>query len=235
MADERRYGEEEVRAILDLAVTGDSLEGRSEEAGEHGFTLSEVQDIALEVGVAPQRVAEAARSIDFQSDVLSSRRSLGMPVELGRVLDVHREVTEDEWGHVVAELRNAIGERGQVMSRGGIREWAAGTFHAFLQPTETGHRILLRVHKEGARLQNALGAGILSLGLVLLAWIVSGTSPPVVEVSMLLSMALGGGLLVSGLLSLPRWTRLREGQLEHVVSRIAALLQEPAQELPPRP
>jgi hypothetical protein len=235
MADERRYDEKEVRAILDLAVTGDSLEGRSEEASEHGLTLNEIKEIALEVGVVPTRVAEAARSLEFHSAVLPTRRSIGMPLELGRVLDVRREVTEDEWRLIVAELRDAIGEQGQIMSRGGIREWTAGTFQAVLEPTHRGHRICLRVHKEGARLGNAVGSGILAVGLILLAWIVSGTSPPIVEVSMLLSMAIGGGILVSGLLSLPRWTRLREGQLEHVVDRVTALLAEPAHEPPPRP
>ena len=231
MADERRYREDEVNDIIDLALTGDELDGAIE-TDQDGLTLKEVQEIGLEVGIVPARVADAARSLELRRDVLAGRRSLGMAIEVGRVIDVRREVTDVEWDLIVAEFRNAVGEHGRVMAHGGVREWAAGAFQASLEPTETGHRIRLRTQKEGARVQNALGFAGLVSGSVLLAWIVSGTSPPAVEMAMLMSMASGVGLLVSSWLSLPRWTRLREGQLEHIVDRVSALLDKPTQEPP---
>ena len=59
MAEERRYGEEEIREILDVAVSREEVGARAV-SDESGLTLAELQEVGLEVGVDPRRIAEAA-------------------------------------------------------------------------------------------------------------------------------------------------------------------------------
>ena len=164
-------------------------------------------------------------------DARSSRRtSLGMPVSVSRVIELPRAVTDREWELLVAELRETFGARGQVASHGGVREWTNGNLHAFLEPTETGHRLRLRTHKGGALALNRMGVTGLAMGLILLTmFLTTGPSPVRLELVMMLLVGFGGGALASNILSLPRWAREREGQMEYLAGRVGALLGEPPQ------
>ena len=121
MADERKYREEEVKEIFDLATNRDDF-GRAAVADEGGLTLAELQEVGLEVGVEPGRIADAALALETRRGVLPRRTSLGMPVSVGRVIELPRAVTDREWEVLVAEFRETFGARGQVTSHGGVRE-----------------------------------------------------------------------------------------------------------------
>ncbi len=239
MADERKYREEEVREIFDLAASRNEV-GRPAVSDEGGLTLAELQEVGLEVGMEPRRIAEAALAVDTRRGVLPRRTSLGMPISVGRVIELPGAVTDREWELLVAELRETFGARGQVTSHGGVREWTNGNLHACLEPTETGHRLCLRTRKGGAIALNATGVAGLSIGLGLLAAdaiaevfgssVFTGdflTGPGIVLP--LLLAGVGVAALASNLLGLPRWAREREGQMEYLASRVGALLGEPPQ------
>ncbi len=229
MAEERRYREDEVKEIFDLASRTDEA-GRSAVFDESGLTLSELQEVGLEVGVEPSRIADAALTLDTRRNVLPRRTSLGMPISIGRVIDLPRAVTDREWDVLVAELRETFGARGQVTSHGGVREWSNGNLHAFLEPTSTGHRLRLRTLKGGARALNGLGVAGLAAGLIMLtAFLTGASSPPGMELAMMWLMGMGGGALVANLLRLPRWAHEREGQMEYLAGRVEALLAKPPQ------
>ena len=53
------------------------------------------------------------------------------------------------------------------------------------------------------------------------------TGPGIVIPLML--AGIGMATLASNLLRLPRWARVREGQMEHLAGRVGALLEEPPQ------
>jgi len=59
----RRYGDDEVREIFNLATTGGTAD-RSLPAESGGLTLDELQHIGREAGIEPARVAEAAATLD---------------------------------------------------------------------------------------------------------------------------------------------------------------------------
>ena len=168
MADERKYREEEVGEIFDLATSRHEV-GRPSSSDEGGLTLAELQEVGLEVGIEPSRIAEAALAVDKRRGVLPRRTSLGMPTSVGRVIELPGAVTDRKWELLIAELRETSGARGEVTAHGGVREWANGDLNAFLEPTETGHRLRLRARKGAAIVLNAMGVVGVSMGLGLLA------------------------------------------------------------------
>jgi hypothetical protein len=226
MTDERKYRDDEVKEIFDLAVTSDELD-RIAVPDEDGLTLEELQEVGLEVGVDPSRVAEAALVLDSRRDVLTRRTSLGLPISVGRVIELPRSVTDHEWDILVSALRETFGSRGKVSSNGGIREWTHGTLHAFLEPTETGHRLRLQTRKIGASFSTRVGATGLAVGLSLITVLLTtGQSPVFMELALISSILIGGGALGPNVLRLPRWARKREGQMEDIASRVRALIGE---------
>jgi hypothetical protein len=226
MTDERKYREEEIREIFDLAVSRDEV-GRPAVSDEGGLTLAELQEVGLEVGVEPERIAEAALAVDTRREVLPRRTYLGMPISVGRIVELPRAVTDREWEILVGEFRETFGARGRVASHGGVREWTNGNLHVFLEPTETGHRLRLRTLKGGAKALMTLGVAGLATALILLTVILTtGTSPVSRELALIFSAGIGGAALASNALSLPRWAREREGQMEYIAGRVGALLGE---------
>jgi hypothetical protein len=226
MTNERRYRDEEVKEILGLAANR-AEDGQPAFSNEGGLTLSELQEVGLEVGMDPGRIADAAFAVDTRRQVLPRRTSLGMPVSVGRVIELPRTVTDREWELLVAELRETFGARGQVTSHGGVREWTDGSLRAFLEPTETGHRLRLRTHKGGAMALNRMGIAGLAMGLILLTmFLTTGPSPVRLELVMMLLVGMGGGVLATNSVSLPRWAREREGQMEYLAGRVRALIEE---------
>src|SRR5688572_6230223 len=173
MANERRYGEEEVREILDVATSREDVEA-SVPSGEQGMTLAEIQEIAAQVGVAPRQIEDAALLVDARRAAVPRRTSMGMPVSVGRVIELPRALTDREWELLVVELRETFQAKGRVSAQGSIREWRNGNLHASVEPTETGHRLRLGTTKSGATAMNRLGVvgvgvGLLSVPIVMLA------------------------------------------------------------------
>ena len=82
MVDERTYQEDEVSEIFALAASASDA-GLPPLADQHGLTLEELQEVGREVGLAPERIAEAAATLDARPEVLPRRRLLGVPVVCG--------------------------------------------------------------------------------------------------------------------------------------------------------
>ena len=225
MTEERKYQEEEIKEILGLAV-------RSEQVGplsipdERGLTLAEIQDVGREVGVEPGRIARAALALEARRELLPRGRFVGIPVSVGRTIDLPRDVTDREWAVLVGELRATFGARGEVTEHGGIREWSNGNLHAFLEPTATGTRLRLTTRKGNASAMITTGAAGVVLGLALLTLFIFEDLGRASLVIPALMAAFGGGTVVSSMLRLPRWAGEREGQMNHIADRVAALLEE---------
>ncbi len=232
MTNERKYRDEEVKEIFDLAVGTDDV-GRPAVSDGGGLTLAELQEVGLEVGMDPGRIAEAAFAFDARREVLPRRTYLGVPTSVGRIVDLPRALTDREWEVLVGELRETFGARGEVSSHGGVREWTNGNLHAFLEPTATGHRLRLRTHKGSAMPLITIGAAGLALGLTLVTLFVFEELGRAAIVLPLLMAGMGGGVLAANMLNLPRWAREREGQMEYIAGRVGALVgQRPQQEEP---
>ncbi len=81
----------------------------------------------------------------------TGRRVLGLPLGVGRTVELGRKLTDEEWDHLVVDLRETFDARGQVRQDGSLRQWTNGNLQALLEPTPTGDRLRLRTMNGNAR------------------------------------------------------------------------------------
>lgn len=222
--DERRYGEEEVAAIFEAAANPRASGGRAV-ASTDGFSLTELQAIGREAGIAPERIAEAAAALDVRGRAAAPRRTqMGIPLSVGRVIDLPRAPTDREWETLVAELRETFAAQGKDRSHGAVRAWTNGNLHAYVEPTATGYRLRLGTLNGNAVAIGRLGIAALLAGLVIVVSLFLTGDGEEALASAVFFAALGVFLLGMNGLNVPRWAREREEQMEYVAARALTLI-----------
>lgn len=223
MTNERRYADAEVAEIFQAAATPRTSGSRALAPSMSGFSLAELQAIGGEVGIEPERIAEAAAALEVRGAAAPRRTYLGMPVSVGRTVDLPRAPTDGEWEILVAELRATFGARGKDRSSGGLRAWTNGHLHAYVEPTETGYRLRLGTTKGGAVQSSQMGVVGVVAGLVLSILLFAEVLDEDLVVLLIASLV-GAFALAMNALRLPRWAREREEQMEHIAARARALI-----------
>ena len=227
MTEERRYRDAEVSEIFERAAAAPKRSRVANPVG--GLTLAELQSIGEEVGVPAGRIAEAAAVVDRRANVVPARKDLGMPISVGRVMEVGRAPTDREWALIVAELRRTFNAQGRESSEGEFRSWRNGKLQAHIEPTERGHRFRIGTLKTDGAPLNRMAIGAWILGAVAAAPFFLGVAGP----DLVGPMALfGSGSVALGYnaLRLPRWASERERQMDHMLERVAAVLSGPPRE-----
>jgi len=218
MAD-RRYNDKEMATIFRAATEGPQSPLRDVRT-EEGLTLADLQAIGREVGISPDAVAQAAQALDIRQGA-ASRTFLGLPIGVARTVNLNRRLTDQEWEHLVVQLREAFNARGTTRSDGSLRQWTNGNLQVLLEPTETGHRLRFRTLHGAARA--SIGAGFAALAMtatVATATAIRGhLSDAIPGIALLLTM--GVGMIANGALRLPRWARLRGRQMDALAAQIA--------------
>lgn len=210
---ERRFSEDEIEAILHRAVAkGGTAEG--EQLTYEGLTLAELKDVGREVGIPAERIEEAARSLDRPGRV---RRTLGLPLSVGRTVALQRAPTDAEWDGLVADLRATFGATGTVHRDGGLRGWTNGNLHAWIEPDGSGYRLRMGTSKGSARQLGAAGVGMLGMSGVLGTLTAVGADVPLAGAGALLAM--GVGILVAALGGVPAWASTRLEQMDGLANR----------------
>lgn len=219
---ERRYSEDEIRRIFGAASDRDGSRARAYSPAD-GLTLPELQSIGREVGLDPALVAEAATALDAVASRVR-RTSLGMPIEVGRMVELPAAPTDEQWESLVAELRSTFRARGRVSRHGGLREWWNGNLHACIEAGEGRTWLRLGTRKSGAGSLNALGVtGVVTGAVAFGGMLLSGGLLDAVFVPTMISAA-GVGALLANMLRLPPWARTREQQMEHIAARARAIV-----------
>ena len=225
MSNERRYQDHEIRQILDLAIGQEEGPPHSLAAAD-GLTLLELQEVGRDVGLPPERIAQAVAAFETRGEFVPRGTSLGLPTAVGRVVPLPRSPSDREWELLIGELRTAFGGKGDVTSHGGLREWSHGSMQAFIEPTETGHRLRL-TDSNAAAAGIVLGGFVLAFALLILVVLLGKDVPDFkLAVPAFLSL-LGGGLVAGSAMSLPRWARGQESRMEHISRRAVSLLALP--------
>ncbi len=229
---DRRYTEEEVAAIFERAAEAQQTARRQLPPGE-GMTLADLQAIGREVGIPAELVAQAARAMDH-SGAPASRMLLGLPIGVGRTVDLGRPLSEEEWERLVVDLRETFDARGKVSAQGRFRQWTNGNLQVLVEPAATGDRIRMKTLNGNA--QVFMNTGLATLGLaavVMIMTLITGGDASALRGITFLS-TIGAAMFGVGALRLPGWARLRRRQMEGVAARLALAEPEPPPDtLPP--
>jgi hypothetical protein len=220
---ERRFNEAEVAAILEKAAEAQQAGSHQLPSGE-GMTLAELQTIGSEVGIDPRLVAQAAHALD-KAGRSTSRKFLGVPIGVGRTIDLGRRLSDDEWERLVVDLRETFDARGNIRHEGSFRQWTNGNLQALLEPTPTGHRLRLRTVKGDAVGWITGGLGLIGAAAVLFVSTVLGSpggDAGALSAVVFLS-AMGVTMFGAGALRLPAWARLRSRQMEEIAGRLTSV------------
>jgi hypothetical protein len=220
---ERRYGDDEVRKIFNLATTSDTRDHWLP-AQADGLTLDELLRIGQEAGIEPVRVAQAAERLDARGRLAPVRRSFGLPIGVSRVVDLPRAPTDREWEQLISEFRTTFGTQGRATTSGGLREWSQGNLHISVEPTERGEQLRLSTLKDDAMVLNGLAVVMGGMSVLMGAVIAAAGKP---EKALLILGMFGGMALAAfgaNLVRLPGWARKRERQMEGIAEHAVKLL-----------
>ncbi|HEV3050866.1 MAG TPA: hypothetical protein VGX50_11175 [Longimicrobium sp.] len=229
MTDERRYGDEEVATIFERAANHPAPGGSAvaSTTASTGLTLQELQAIGAEVGLEPERIADAAASLEVHrgaAAVAPRRTYLGAPVSVSRVVDLPRAPTDREWEQLVVELRQTFHAQGKQSSQGSLRSWTNGNLHALVEPTDTGYHLRMGSTKGNAIAMNRLGIGTLVVALLIgLFFLMIGELDEDATPALLIAMV-GIAALAFNAIRLPSWAREREEQMDHIAARAVTII-----------
>lgn len=216
---ERRYNDDEVDAIFAKAAQGQ----RSLAAGasrEDGLTLPQLQEIGREVGIAPDAIARAAHEL-VRREEEPPRRFFGLPLAVQRTIQLDRRMTDDEWEHLVVQLRQVFNARGTLRQEGSFRQWTNGNLQALLEPTPTGDRLRLRTLNGNARASMSVGLVALGTsGATAIAMAAGGHLANSLPGIFLLGL-IGVGMFANGALRVPGWANRRRRQMEAIDATLA--------------
>jgi plasmid stability protein len=226
MSKERRYQEHEIRQILDLAIGPDGAPAESLAAVD-GLTLLQLQEVGREVGLPPHRITEAVATFQGRGVSVPRETALGLPISVGSILSLPRNPSDREWELLIAELRTTFGGKGEMTSHGGLREWSNGTLHAFIEPTETGHRLRLADSRMGAVGGMLVGGFFLAFALLILVVLLGKVDPGYRFAVPAFFSLIGGGLIAGSAMSLPGWAREQKRRMELINRRAVSLLALP--------
>jgi hypothetical protein len=217
---ERRYSEEEVGAIFELATKAQSSGRRQIGSGE-GMTLAGLQEIAKEIGVPAELVAQAARSLDAGGKE-TSQSLIGIPVGVGNSVELGRKMSDAEWQRLVTDLRDTFDANGKVETDGNLRQWTNSRLQISVEQTDAGSRVRLKTYN--TNLVGLLGGGAMMLGMAAFFLLVilakHGMDAPWKLTFPAVFGAAGAVSIAWGAIRLPRWASTRRRQFKELIDRL---------------
>lgn len=222
MSPERRYDEQEIAAIFKQAAA-DQEAAQRQLAPSGGLTLAELEQIGKEAGITPEYIARAAASLDRAARSPRPVKLLGLPLSVGRIVDLPGPLSDEAWDRLVTDLRETFQAAGVVRRDGSHRQWRNGNLHAIVEPTDSGHRLHLRTLNGNQRAALTGGFAFFAINLAIL--LVFAASHGVNPESWLLALfsAIGLGSMGMAAYRLPRWSAERERQMDAIAARAVEL------------
>lgn len=226
MSDNRRYDDEEIAEILELATTNEGAVQPGSRGSGEGLTLEQIQEIGSEVGIAPVRIADAARAMGSRNLVGPAKTFLGAPSSVSRIVPIDRPLTDDEWTRLVVDLRATFDAVGKVTTEGNLRTWRNGNLQVHVEPDGDRYRVRMRTHKGNITPRMAMSTAFIFMSvMMLLAAVGEGVSFRVLLPALMFGVA-GVGALAITRGTLPGWALERANQMEGLAERIPLLLKD---------
>lgn len=225
---ERRFSESEVDEIFERATSAEASRALkpSGAPSSDGLTLSELKEIGAEVGIPPERIAEAAQALSHRLAVPAPRTFLGAPRSVSRIVRLPRALTDAEWSRLVVDLRETFGAQGRIQAHGALRSWSNGNLQVHVEPEGDGFRLRMQTLK-GDALSRALvgGTTMLMSGVMLFEGVTEGLRAGGFGVAAVLGLV-GLAFFISPRLTLPEWAATRGSQMDAIAERVRRLLEE---------
>jgi hypothetical protein len=160
---DRKFTDEEVRQILKKAVEGTPSRALQE---RDGLSLLEIKAIGGEVGIDPDRIEDAARSLTLRGGPRNNP-IVGAPTTLEFEAKVEGELGEEDTPEVLVAIRRNMGHQGTVTEIHGSLEWRVsgdvGERYVTVSSRDGVTTILGSSNLSQGALLSYLPAGILSL------------------------------------------------------------------------
>lgn len=227
--DERRYGEEAVRAILALAARRAAGVDRAARTSSD-LTLRDVQDIAAEAGIPAAAVQRAASEWEARRSTVPAVAGSGVAGELREVRFLPGRASDAAWERTVGELRARFGRHGILSDLGQAREWIShdtpgdGILVRIEPDGDGGSTLLIRQNiRNNASLPIILGSTFaLMAALLATLFLIAGFEAATALVVGLIAF-LGAGSYGGGRLAVKAWAGRRQERLAATADRIEML------------
>ena len=224
MPDSPRFSEDDINAIFQEAIRA-----QEEARGlgrRDGLSLDELHEIGAELGISPEFITRAAAARRTPITAKPDRRIIGIPISVERVVELPRAITDDEWGRIVADLRQTFDARGKVSEAGTLRQWTNGNLSAMLEPSDDGWQLRLRTLKGSAAPRIGVSGALALFGALLLTLLYFKTNPqdPSKYVFGFMYFVAAAGLAGFTAASTKAWHRERSEQMDALARRVSAMV-----------
>jgi hypothetical protein len=228
---DRRFTDREVREILKRAV--ERAPSRALVKSE-GLSLAELQSIGQEVGIDPDRLEDAARSLILTGENRPNR-ILGGPTVLTFDRKVQGEISPEDTPEVLSLIRRTMGQQGGVDEIHGSLEWSttgeAGEKFVTISSREGTTSITGSANLTQAAVLTYLPAGIFGVVTAVIGSITAASNGSYVGFAICLTVL---PVLYAVLRTIFGKVADKESQrLQHVVAELARLVERPAELSPP--
>lgn len=170
---ERRYSEDEFALVLRMASEVEDVPdpGSDRIPDEGGFTLSQIREIAAEVGIDPERVSRAAALLPSAEESVWARLLGGHPRHRLQH-SVSGEVAEKDLVRIIEVARNSLGVQGETREVLGALEWKGSNnvtgYSVSATPREGATTIQVSADRTESMMGIYGGVGMGVLGIVAL-------------------------------------------------------------------
>ena len=120
-AGPRRYGDDEVRELLERATRLEQATEPENEPSEDGVTLAELEEAAAEAGIRPRYVRRAAALLSNPG----ARARFGVLRRTSPHRSIQGEIGDEDWNALTVEMERIVGP-GTVMVTSGPARGSAG-------------------------------------------------------------------------------------------------------------
>jgi hypothetical protein len=128
MSNDRLYTEKEISKILKKEG---EIQVSEREKVTVGLSLEELQQLAEEVGLEPDIIANVAQEIDIEPEPEPGFfGSLLMPTKIDIDQVIPGTITENEWPEIVSMIERSTGKSGSSSQIGKMLEWTADSRHS---------------------------------------------------------------------------------------------------------
>lgn len=221
---DRRYTDEETAEIFRRATVV-RAEGSAPLVHVDGMTLAQIEAVAREAGIEPERVAAAAREIDLPREV--PQTAVRVPVSVARSVELPRKLNEAEWEFLVTRLRETFDAAGKLETHGSLKQWSNGNLRVMLEPGINGHRLRFVSVNAGMRVRLLAGTTAAATGVVvtLIASVVDGQAGLNAFASVGIFGIVGAFVAAAAATAVKKWRLERRAQFDALAGELERLTQ----------